>query len=252
MRIKRRIFSGAVCEQEVFSVSDRVKNLHSAEPLPRFKNEEERDRHKLGISRRHHARLVNANFSPQSLYSTLTLDNENEVHTFDEAWKLGTLLMRRLKYANPEAKLILYMGRGKSTQRIHFHMLSDGLTEAQIRSKWKYGQVIRIEHLRPQNRYGGVDHGQDYTGLANYLFDHWTPEQRYRKRYRSTTNLTQPEREPPQVIKRNYTAKTPPKAPKGYKLVGCIDNGAGYLCFKYVLKVPISKTPLKSGVKIQC
>lgn len=251
MRIKRRIYSGAVCEQEIFSVSDRAKNINAAEPPARFKTEEERDRHRLGISRRHHARLVNANFTPQSLYSTLTLDNENEVHTFAEAWKLGTLFMRRLKYANPEARFILYMGRGKSTNRIHFHMLSDGLTEEQIKSRWKYGQVLRIEHLRAQNRYNGVDHGQDYTGLANYLFDHWTPEQQTRKRYRNTTNLKQPETEPATVIKRNYSAKSPPRPPKGYKLVNCLDNGAGYLCFKYVCQLPPAKSPPESGVKIQ-
>ena len=80
-RVKRRIFSGVVCEQEVFNVSDRLTDIKKAEPRPRFKTEEEREQHKIGISRRKHARLVNENFSPRSLYSTLTLDDENEVHT---------------------------------------------------------------------------------------------------------------------------------------------------------------------------
>ena len=84
-RVKRRIFSGVVCEQEVFNVSDRLTDIKKAEPRPRFKTEEEREQHKIGISRRKHARLVNENFSPRSLYSTLTLDDENEVHTFKEA-----------------------------------------------------------------------------------------------------------------------------------------------------------------------
>ena len=35
-RVKRRIFSGAVCEQVVFNVPDRIKNLDKAEPRPRF------------------------------------------------------------------------------------------------------------------------------------------------------------------------------------------------------------------------
>ena len=38
-RVKRRIFSGAVCEQVVFTVPDRLKNLDKAEPRPRFKTE---------------------------------------------------------------------------------------------------------------------------------------------------------------------------------------------------------------------
>ena len=83
-RVKRRTFSGVVCEQEVYNVPDRIKSLEKAEPRPRFKNEEERELHRIGISRRKHARLINENYGPTSLYSTLTLDNESEVHTFGE------------------------------------------------------------------------------------------------------------------------------------------------------------------------
>ena len=42
-RVKRRIFSGVVCEQEVFNVSDRLTDIKKAEPRPRFKTEEERN-----------------------------------------------------------------------------------------------------------------------------------------------------------------------------------------------------------------
>lgn len=76
-RAKRRIFSGVVCEQIVFSIPDRLKNLDKAEPRPRFKNEAEREAHKIAISRRKHNELFNENFSPTSLYSTLTLDIEH-------------------------------------------------------------------------------------------------------------------------------------------------------------------------------
>ena len=50
-RVKRRTFSGVVCEQEVYNVPDRIKSLEKAEPRPRFKNEEERELHRIGISR---------------------------------------------------------------------------------------------------------------------------------------------------------------------------------------------------------
>ena len=83
-RVKRRIFSGVVCEQEVYTVSDRA-NIKKAEPRPRFKDDEERAQHRIGISKRKHQRLVNENFSPLSLYSTLTFDDDSEVHTFSEA-----------------------------------------------------------------------------------------------------------------------------------------------------------------------
>ena len=236
-RVKRRTFSGVVCEQEVFSVPNRTINMEKAEPRLRFKTDAERELHKIGISRRKHARLVNENFGPTSLYSTLTLDNESEVHTFAEARRIRDLYVRRLKYHAPEAKLTIYMGRGKATQRIHFHMLSEGLPEAHIRSQWGLGGVLRIDNLREHNYYNGVDHGRDYTSIANYLFDHWTPEQGGH-RWKQTKNMKKPEREEAKVAKRNYTENRPPRPPKGYVLVESKATKFGYLYFKYVLAPP--------------
>ena len=149
-RVKRRIFSGAVCEQVVFNVPDRIKNLDKAEPRPRFKTEEERAAHKLGISRRKHARIVNNNFGPTSKYSTLTMDDEHEVHTFQEARRVRDNFYNRLIYHAPGAKIMLYMGRGKNTHRIHFHMISEGVPEDLIRkivreeSGGGNGQVVML------------------------------------------------------------------------------------------------------------
>lgn len=236
-RVKRRIFSGAVCEQEVYNVPDRLRNLDKAEPRPRFKNEEEREAHRIGISRRKHARLINENYGPTSLYSTLTLDNESEVHTFEEARRIRDNFVRRLKYHAPDARINIYMGRGKSTHRIHFHMISEGVPESLIREQWALGEVLRIGHLREHNYYNGVDHGRDYTGLANYLFDHWTPEQGGH-RWKATKNLRKPERETPTITRREYTPSKPPRAPKGYTLVEARVTQFGYLYFKYVLTPP--------------
>lgn len=234
-RIKRRIFSGVVCEQMVFNVSDRIKDIKTAAPKLRFKNEEERELHKLGISRRRHARRFNANFSPLSLYSTLTMDNEHEVHTFGDARRVRANLIRRLKYHYPEARIMIYMGCGKNTHRIHFHMVSDGVPEEVIRQQWGMGEVLRIEHLKEHNYYNGIDCGQDYTGLANYLFDHWTPEQGG-NRWKQTNNLIKPDAEPPTEVKRDYTENHPPRPPKGYIFVESKITKFGYLYFKYVLK----------------
>ena len=232
-RVKRRIFSGVVCEQEVFSVSDRLTDIKKAEPRPRFKTEEEREQHRIGISRRKHARLVNENFSPRSLYSTLTLDDENEVHTFKEAKRIRDLCVRRLKYAFPDAVIFIYLGHGKNTNRIHAHMLSDGVPEEAIKKQWIYGSIVRINHLREHNYYNGVDYGQDYTGLADYLFNHWTPEQGGH-RWKATRNLRQPEKEAPTLALRTYTEKKAPIAPKGYKLVEARATKWGYIYYKYV------------------
>lgn len=234
-RLKTRIFSGVVCEQIVFNVSDCVRDIKKAKPRQRFKTEEERAQHRIGISRRKHVRIFNENFGPTSLYSTLTLSNEYEVHTFKEARRLRDNYVRRLMYHFPDAKLLIYMGRGKGTHRIHFHMVSDGIPEYMIIRLWGMGDIVRIEHLREHNFYNGVDHGRDYTGLANYLFDHWTPEQGGH-RWKKAGKLVKPELETPTQVKREYTKDKPPKPPKGYILVESKATKYGYLYFKYVRK----------------
>lgn len=237
-RVKKRTFSGVVCEQEVYDIPDRIKDVRNAKPpRPRFKTEEEREQHRIGISRRKHTRLVNSNFTHNSLYSTLTLSNQFEVHTFEEAEKIRKNFMKRIKRKFPDARMMIYMGRGKSTHRIHFHMLSDGVPEEAIRQKWNLGNIIRIDHLKEHNYYDGIDYGEDYTGLANYLFDHWTPEQG-RKRWSATQNLIKPEEEAPKEIKREYTETKAPLAPKGYILAESKSTKYGYLYFKYVKKPP--------------
>ena len=237
-RVKKRTFSGVVCEQEVYDIPDRIKDVRNARPpRPRFKTEEEREQHRIGISRRKHTRLVNSNFTHNSLYSTLTLSNQFEVHTFEEAEKIRKNFMKRIKRKFPDARMMIYMGRGKSTHRIHFHILSDGVPEEAIRQKWNLGNIIRIDHLKEHNYYDGIDCGEDYTGLANYLFDHWTPEQG-RKRWSATQNLIKPEEEAPKEIKREYTETKAPLAPKGYILVESKSIKYGYLYFKYVKKPP--------------
>lgn len=241
-KVKRRIFSGVVCEQEVFFISDRIKDIKQASPRLRFKNEEEREKHREGISRRKHARLINENFSPASLYCTLTLDDAHEVHTFTEAKKIRDRYIRRLKYDYPDAVIFAYLGRGKSTHRIHMHMLADGVPPEAIQRKWGQGSILRIDHLREHNYYNGVDHGQDYTGLANYLFDHWTPEQGGH-RWKQTRNARSPEKEDAKPIRRTYSESRPPKAPKGYILVETRSNCFGYLYYKYI------KSPDKHGKK---
>lgn len=237
-RVRQRTDAGVVCEIKIWSCTPRGLSIDKVKPpKPRFKTEEDKWMHNLLISRRKFARLINANCSPDSLYSTLTFDNENEVHTFDEARELRELFIRRLMRKFPQAVIFLVMGRGKHTNRIHFHMVSNGIPASFIEKQWKYGSVVRIEHLREHNWYDGKDHGQDYTGLANYMFDHWTKEQGGH-RWRMTRTAKQPDVEKPEEIKREYSESKPPKPPKGYMLVDCQGNRYGYLYFKYVKEPP--------------
>jgi plasmid stabilization system protein ParE len=234
-RVKKRTFSGAVCEQEVFYIREN-QNIRTAEPRePRFQSEEERAAHREAISRKRHTQLFNANFSHDSLYSTLTMDNDNEVHEYEEMKRLRDNYIRRLKRRFPDAVIFAYIGKGKNTHRLHMHMVSNGIPEDAITGQWKYGSIVRVENLREHNMYDGRDHGEDYTALANYLFDHWTPEQGGH-RWKNTRNAIQPDAETPREVKRNYTEQRPPVAPKGYILVETRANKYGYLYFKYVKK----------------
>lgn len=232
-RVKTRTDSGVVCELKVFNISERA-DIRTAQPRPRFKNEDERARHCLAISRQRHAQNFNANFGPTSLYGTLTFNNEYEVHTFSEARKLRDNYIARIRYRFPDARIMIYMGRGKATRRIHFHIVCEGVPEDMLVRLWGMGDVMRIEHLREHNYYNGIDCGQDYTGLANYLFDHWTPEQGGRRRWKQTANLIRPVKGKPVEVKREYTENKPPRAPKGYILVESRKTTYGYYYFKYV------------------
>ena len=232
-KVKRRIFSGAVCEQLVYSISDRAK-LSTSKPRPRFKDEAERIAHKTLISRRHHRRLVNENFSPASWYGTLTFDAENECHTFEEAKKARDLYYRRLKRKYPDSVVSLYIGRGKTTHRLHLHILVDGIPKEYLEEQWKLGRISRIDHLREHCYYDGVDHGQDYTGLAGYLFNHWTPEQGGH-RWKMSKNARRPETEDPTECRVAYSKEHPPRPPKGYILVESTVTEYGYQYFKYVV-----------------
>jgi len=234
-RVKRRTFYGCICEQEVYSIKDHTDH-RTAEPTePRFKSEEEREHHRTEISRRRHSRLFNANFSHDSLYSTLTLDTENEVHEYEEMKRLRDNYIRRLRRRHPDAVIFAYIGRGKNTHRFHMHMVSNGIPEEDIRNLWKYGKNFRIEHLREHNIYDGVDHGEDFTALANYLFDHW--QQEYGgHRWFNTRNAIRPDPERPTLVIRNYTEDHPPVAPRGYILVETESTRYGYLRFLYVKK----------------
>lgn len=232
-RVKVRTFSGVVCEQEVYLVSDRAAREGRLDiGRERFRDEAERVAHREAMARRRNAQLINANFSPTSLYSTLTFDVAHEVHDFDEARRVRRSFVRRLKYRYPDAVIYIVMGRGLTTGRIHFHMISEGISAETIAKAWRCGSVKRIEHLRANCRYNGVDHGPDYTGLANYLFDHWTVEQGGHHYYISR-GARAPEREEALPCKRAYSADKPPVM-RGYKLVEVKATKYGYLYFKYV------------------
>lgn len=241
--MERGIFAGAVYEKFIHNISDRVKNVSDYDPekvkRERFENEEEREKHREKISRKRFCRSVHANHDTESIYSTLTFANGWEVHTFDEARQVRRNFVRALQRGYPDAVIHLVMGRGKSTRRIHFHMVSKGIPEDFITKKWKYGEIVECDQLREHNWYKGIDRGCDWTGLCNYLFDHWTKEVGGH-RWFQTKNVRKPDMEEPSEVSdgEDYSVKNPPAAPKGYMLVETEATKYGYLYFKYVVIPP--------------
>ena len=230
IRVRKRVYSGSVLEQYVYNVKDGT-NVHAVR-RPRFKDAEQYEKFKDEIARKRFAQLINANYTPESYEGVLTFDNENEIFDFDDARRVRSAFVRRIRRRFPDVKMIIVMGRGKSTARIHFHFLADGADKETLLSCWTWGKVVGCEHLRKNCVYKGVDHGRDYSGIANYFWDHWTKEQGGHHYY-ATRNHEKPHAEEPEEIKREYTVDKPPRAPKGYVLVEKYTTPFGYLYFKY-------------------
>ncbi len=231
-RVKTRIFCGNVCEIAVWNQADNEKPSLRVK-RERFASLEQYEEFKEAQARRKFVQLVNANHGPSSMEGVLTFDDDNEMYSFKDAKRVRGIFVRRLRRRNQDAKIIVVMGRGDSTARIHFHFIVSGVTEEQIRECWTWGMMVECDHLREHNHNKqGVDLGRDYIGLANYLWKHWTPEQGGHHYY-ATRNHVRPKPEEPVEIKREYTMDKPPRAPKGYVMVESKATQFGYLYFKY-------------------
>lgn len=125
------------------------------------------------MSRREHNRLFNTNFTHQSLYSTLTFDDEHKVQTIQEAIRIRDEFLVALKRKHPNAVIYIYIGEGKQTHRFHFHTVSNEVPKEAILEEWNYGSVTKIDSLDIFGDCSGVDHREKYTSLANYLIDHY-------------------------------------------------------------------------------
>lgn len=241
-RCKRRIWSGSVLEQIVFTVPDKVPAKEAKPRKPRFESQEDREAFNREISRRKFVHIVNSTFSPSSFYSTLTFDADCEVHTAEECKRERDNFYRRILRKYPEAKIAIVYGRGKHTNRFHLHMITDGVPPEELGKLWGRGSVLDVEPLRKHNFYKDektgkkVDHGADYTALASYLFGHWRTEFGGH-RWKATKNCKEAEREKPTEAIREYSEKHPPVCPKGWMLVEVRNTRYGLQYFKYV-RVP--------------
>lgn len=248
MLCRRDTLSGAVLEIEQYTAADNVLNIKTATPKEvKPKTPEEKEEHNRHKSEKHFIRVVNANFNAHAYYVTLTYDNEHLPESYADAQKQLRLYVRRLKYRCPKAKIIGVTGYGTRSGRLHHHLIIDGVNEEDILSKWIGGELVRAEHLKQNNIYNGVDHGEDYTGLAVYLHAH-TNCVTNGKRWVQTKTVEMPDEKPVKEIKRAYSEDKPPKAPKGYMYIGvtsCPYFASTYINFKYV-RIPAKSLQIES------
>ena len=242
-RIRRDISSGDVYTTEFYYV-EQVRNLKTSTLRPRFKNEDERILHRTNMSRKNFTKLVNTNFTPQGIFWTLTFDDSHLPENLEEAVKIRDKVWKKIRRNYPDGKIIWVMGYGKESKRLHFHVLTEKILPKYIKEIWTYGEIRRNDHLREHNYYedsngNRIDFGRDYTGLANYLFGHWTEKLRpvCKHHYKASRNLQKPDtaKEEAKPIKINrYSKERPPKPPVGYKYVDFHYTKYGYMEFKYV------------------
>lgn len=234
-KYKKRTFSGAVCEIEIYNSSE--SRCPKLKPAPeRIRTDEEKREYNRRKSEKHFIRVVNTNFTHNDYYVTATYCNELLPSSFEEATANVDNYVRRLRRTNPQAKIISVTGYGKRSGRLHHHLIISGVAESDIINKWNGGEIIRAEHLREHNIYNGKDYGEDFTALAVYLHTH-TPENVKGRRWKQTRTIQQPKEEKPQKVSRLYSEYKPPKAPEGFALQEVHTSeyyGSGYICFKYI------------------
>lgn len=235
-RVKQNIYAGNTLDINIFHVCSGDIGKRNARQRERFETEEERKSFNEGRSLRNCIRLINENFTENGYYITLTFNDENEIYSFEDAKRIRDNFRRRIKYKCKNDIFCIFMGRGKSTSRIHFHVLYEGNNLNYVLQQWKYGEVRDCKHLREHNidPETGQNLGRDYTALATYLWNHWTPEQGG-QHYLHSKNFRKPYKEKTKISVRKYSPEKPPAAPKGYKYIKCLANTKyGFQCFHYV------------------
>lgn len=246
MRVMRDVKSGAVLEKEIYFVPENIKLTKKTEPKDKKElTPEEKSENNRKKSEKNFVRIFNNNFDKGSWYLTFTFDDEHLPLTWEEASRIADNYLRRVKRWDPSVKYLLVIGRGRGTDRLHVHAIIDGtyIDDVKMLELWTDGTIKRAEHLREHNFYDGVDCGQDFTGLAVYLHKHNNAEHKG-KRWKQSRNLIAPTKDKPRETKREYKEDKPPRAPEGYKFVGCYQSNyqqGGYISFKYVREIKNSE-----------
>lgn len=155
-------------------------------------------------SRKECERTINANFTDNDIWGTLTYTDDNMPNSMKEAQHDMTLYIGRLNYERRKkglAKLrYVYVTECSDKGRWHHHFVCDGdMGLEAVEEKWKKGRRNQVRRLQKD------EHG--LSGMANYITKQKHPEkkgkepkpvEKYQKAWKASKGLKKPE------VKKNH------------------------------------------------
>ncbi len=118
--------------------------------------------------------IILENYDEQGYVGTLVFDAGHATKDFGTAIHRRDAFFVHLETKYPSIQMILAMGRGQVTDRIHFHIIAKDITREQIEKAWLWG---RVTEWHPIKRSRETMSEEPYRALASYFCAHWTEEQ---------------------------------------------------------------------------
>ena len=139
-------------------------------------------------AQKHFVRLLNANFTRQDMWVTVTYADENIPKTEKEAERNMRRYIRRLEYEVKKQKLpplkYVYITEYNDDEdhiRVHHHLVTNFRDRDLAEEKWDGGARTQSRRLQP-------DADFELSGLGFYL----TKDPKGRKRWKASKNLKEP------------------------------------------------------------
>lgn len=210
----RTLVSGKVVERSKFFAGRR-------RPRTRKKGSTslaQKDRN-MNTAVRQLARVANCNVDPTWKLVTLTYDDEHLPATAEEAWKVLSLFIRRLKRAGVSVNgfwITADKHKDGSAARLHHHMMIDGSGLDLVpvgEDLIPYAGARMLEHIWG-NGFVHMEHAEDqsdYTPLAAYLVRQAADEPG-KKKWRCSLGLKKPVVRSEDIVDREGEIHIPPGA----------------------------------------
>jgi hypothetical protein len=156
MYYRKRIYSGAVEEEEVYQ-SRRV----AGKRIPRSGNIRSTDREQAARnwrdSLKNWIRMVNVNFGRKDLFVVFTYPKRAcaDVDEASRIWRRRFLPRLRREFKRMKRKLRWVMMTEDKNGHVHHHVVMSGMSLDALKGLWKEG-IVRVGQLDPDEAYGDM------------------------------------------------------------------------------------------------